>query len=677
MRFGTDIFFLLVAGWLFATPLLLPGIARAQQGTGDLSEQSTTGAAVLDELLITDNEEPLPRTGEVIEDEHTGSRSRISTIRLEQPGAQLGELLGSTSGIQQRQTGGFGTFSSITVRAASAAQTAVYLDGILLNSGGEPVIDLSTLEILNLSSVDLYRGSAPLQLGHASMGGAVNLNTGDANDRVGSRIRLGVGSFSHAALLAGTQGRANKWDWTGSVAHQRSDNNFTFINDNATPLNPNDDERQQRINSQVRRSSILLKSGYQASDNLRTDVLLQVAGRQVGVPDVRNTLNNRARYDTLKSQLQLSQRVDQWHGWNTRHSLYWHQADSVYDDSLSQIGLGAQLIDSDINTVGASTYWERFVDLGTFGLSADLRHETLGLVDELNDAENFTSDRQLLVTAMHLAIIDANDRWMLTPALRWQGSVRNGTSTAIGVPTDQPERTESELGAQLGASYAVTPTITLSANAGNTFREPAFGELFGSLGLINGVPTLEPERGTNMDIGVGYQVNSLELQAVVFQNRSDELIITTYDARGVGRPFNTGKAEVTGLELEASWQPLPTWRLNANTTLQNARNRNPFSGFENKQLPGEARSTAFARISFKPGPTSYWYEWRASRDRFYDSANLLRAENTSLHSIGLDMKHKRWHVSAKIQNVTDTLVEDFNGFPKPGKQFAVAVSYTL
>lgn len=676
MRSGTDILSRLISGCILPVALLLPGMTSAQQVASKLSTQLAKGPAVLDELLITDENSFLPRTGEVVEEEHTGSRSRLTTLRLEQPGAQLGELLGSTSGVQQRQSGGFGTFSSITVRAASAAQTAVYLDGILLNSAGEPVIDLSTLEILNLSSVDLYRGSAPLQLGHASMGGAINLNTEDASDRTGHRIRLGVGSFSQASLLAASSGRAGKWDWTASLAHQRSDNDFTFVNDNATPLNPNDNEQQQRRNNQVRRRSILLKSGYQASENLRSDVLLQLAERQVGVPNVRNTLNNRASFDTLKSQLQLSQRINQWHGWNTRHTVYWHQADNVFDDSLSQIGLGAQLLDSDINTLGVSSYWEYFVNLGTFGFSADLRNETLDLVDELNEDEGFTADRQLLVTAMHLAIIDADDRWIVTPALRWQGSARNGTTTAIGVPTELNELKESALGAQLGASYAVTPTVTLSANAGNTYREPAFGELFGSIGLINGTPTLEPERGTNLDIGVRYQNKHLKLQATAFQNRSDELIVTSFDARGIGRPSNTGEAEVTGLEMDIVWQIEPKWRFTANATVLNPRNRNPFQGFNNKQLPGEARSSTFARINFSPGPTTYWYEWATNRERFYDSANLLPARNTSLHNIGLDMKHKSWQLSAQIQNITDTTVEDFNGFPKPGRQLTLAVTYT-
>ena len=427
-----------------------------------------------------------------------------------------------------------------------------YLDGILLNSGGEPVIDLSTLEILNLSSVDLYRGSAPLQLGHASIGGAVNLNTSDARDGSGTRLRLGVGSFSHTSLLAASQGSAKKWSWTGSLAHQRSDNDFTFINDNGTPLNPTDDERQQRNNSQVRRSSVLLKTGYQASSNLRTEVVYQLSDREVGVPNISNTVNNRARFDTLRSQLQFSQLVDQWRGWNTRHSLYWHQTKNLFDDPLSQLGLIPQIIDTDINTLGARAYWERFLDIGTFGFSADFRNESLELVDQLNEEEDFTSDRQLLVTAAHLAIIDSDDRWMLTPALRWQGSNRNGTSTAIGVAERPPEQTESELGAQLGASYALTPSLILSANAGNYFREPAFGELFGSIGLVNGNPSLQPERGTNLDIGVSYETKKMTLQAIAFLNRSDELIVTTFNARGIGRPSNTGKAEVSGLELDLS-----------------------------------------------------------------------------------------------------------------------------
>ena len=270
-----------------------------------------------------------------------------------------------------------------------------------------------------------------------------------------------------------------------------------------------------------------------------------------------------------------------------------------------------------------------------------------------------------------------NDRWMLTPALRWQGSIRNGTSTAIGVQDNLPEQTESFLGAQLGASYAVTTRVTFSANAGNFFREPSFGELFGSFGLVNGNPSLQPEEGTNLDIGVSYDTDKFKLQAVVFQNRSDELIVTTFDARGIGRPSNTGKAEVTGLELEASWKPWPAWQIIANATFQNPRNENPFSGFDNRQLPGEARRTAFARLNYQPGLTTWWYEWRASQERFFDSANLLRAEDTSLHSIGLDRKYKRWQLSAQVLNLSDISVEDFNGFPKPGRHFAVAITYAL
>lgn len=169
----------------------------------------------------------------------------------------------------------------------------------------------------------------------------------------------------------------------------------------------------------------------------------------------------------------------------------------------------------------------------------------------------------------------------------------------------------------------------------------------------------------------------MTLQAIAFLNRSDELIVTTFNARGIGRPSNTGKAEVSGLELDISWTPLSALKINANATFQNARNQNTFTSFTNNQLPGEARRTAFARVNYQPGSTNYWYEWRADRDRFFDSANLLPAEDTSLHAVGFDLQYERWQVSAQIQNLTDTTVEDFNGFPKPGRQFAIPVTHAL
>ncbi|MFK8082841.1 MAG: TonB-dependent receptor [Granulosicoccus sp.] len=629
---------------------------------------------MLDELkIIADNDAPV-RTGDVVGEEHTGSHSTINRARLSQPGAQLADLLSGTSGVQQSQSGGFGTYSSVTVRAASAAQTDVYLDGILLNSGGESVIDLSTLEILNLSSVDIYKGGAPLQLGHASMGGAVNLNTQRNDDEGTSRLRLGVGSFSYSSLLAAHQATSGKWDWTTTLSRQQSDNDFPFTHDNATPLNPLDDRRLRRRNNDVERNSVLLKTGHQSTVNLRTDLLLQIAERDSGVSTSRNSSASQARYETRKNQIQLSQIVDQWAGWNTRHTLYWHGSDSVYDDSESQVGLGEQYIDTEIRTIGAKTYWEKFLSLGTWGVSLDLRDESLNLEDELNSNENFTADRQLVNATSHLVILDEGDRWMVTPAVRWQHSQRRGTSTAIGVPDTQLEQDESELGLQLGLAYSLTQKLTFNANAGNYHREPSFHELFGSIGAINGNTNLDAESGINTDIGITYDTGSLQLEMALFHNDHDNLILNSFDSIGIGRPRNTGKAQTTGLELSSIWAPAKNWHFSASATFQNPKNRDPFEGYQNKILPGEARRTGFARLAYQHGNFGYWYEWQTRQGRFFDSSNTLAAPDTTIQSIGMKLEKPRWNLSARLQNIQDVNIEDFSRSPKPGRTFFIAIT---
>jgi len=562
-----------------------PTYAQTTATDSDASNDVT----VLQPLEIIGSNAESAETGDVVDDEFTGSRGRIERILIRQSGIQLGEILSTISGVQQRQSGGFGTFSSITIRAASAAQTSVYLDGVLLNSGGESVIDLSTLEVLNLDSIDIYKGSTPLQLGQAGMGGAINLSSLSHENKPITRLRLGLGSFSHKTLQGAYQATKGHWSWTASGTYQSSDNDFGFLSNNSTPLNPNDDTNQRRHNNQVTRTSVLAKATFRPSSDSRSELLLQATKREAGVPNVINSIGNQARYDTFKTQLQFSQIINGWRGWNTRHSLYVHVGDNLYDDSRSQVGLGAQFIETDLMTLGSKTYWERFFDLGTLGVSIDLRDESLSLTDQSSIGEDVAAEQQLLFATLHASLFDANERWVVTPAIRLQATRRTEKSNASGQFETQPAESEIAPGLQLGAAYNITPKLVLSANAGNYFREPSFREL----------------------------------------------------------------------------------------TIQNPRNRNRFVGFRNKQLPGEAKNSYFARAQYKPAKIAYWYEWQSVRNRFYDSANLLPAKNTSLHSIGLDVENEKWNFSARIQNLTDDIVEDFNGFPKPGRVASIAITRTL
>ena len=669
--------------WQPALSLLLAIIIATIWATPALADERLKQIAqvsvpqALDPLDIVGSGDNAAGTGDVVESEYTGSRLTIDRNQLEQPGADLGEVLANSAGLQQLQSGGFGTFSTLTVRAASAAQTDVYLDGILLNTSADSLIDLSTLEILNFGSVDIYKGSTPLQLGYAGIGGAVNLNT-DRNDTASdTQLRLGIGRFSYLSLSAATRGKSDKWDWTASLSERQSDNDFTFVNDKRTTSNTADDERQRRINNEIHRTAALLKGGYQWNKDQKTDVLIQVSKRDAGVPGVQNLASDNANLETFRSQIHLSQRSDNWQGWNTRHSLYWHQSDSLFNDPAANVDMLAQRLDTEVDTLGVKTYWEKILDTGTVGVSAELRDVTLDQFDGIITTDKITvSEKQLLLSA-HWALLASDDQWLVTPGIRWQSNRREGILNSISATDEVIDFTESEFGLQLGAAYWLRPDIRLSFNAGNYFRTPSFSELYGSTGLISGNPNLIPEQGTNLELSLQGEWENLSVQASVFQSQRDELIITSFNALGLGAPSNTGKAEITGLEFSLTWQARKHWTVVANTTIQEPRNKASFAAFNNKLLPGQARLSTFARLSYKPGSLGWWYEWQATRDRFYDSANLLPADNTSTHSIGVEFRQKPWQLGARITNITGDTVEDFNGFPKPGRSVFFSVTHLL
>ena len=64
--------------------------------------------------------ESIPATGDVAHSEYTGSHQQITRSELERGGTNLGDILARESGIQNRQSGGFGSFSSITCEQRAA-----------------------------------------------------------------------------------------------------------------------------------------------------------------------------------------------------------------------------------------------------------------------------------------------------------------------------------------------------------------------------------------------------------------------------------------------------------------------------------------------------------------------------------------------------------------------------
>lgn len=620
------------------------------------------------------------RTGDVVKEEFTGSTSRIPRTTLETTSNALGAVLARETGVQNRQSGGFGSFSSISIRAASGAQTAVYLDGVLLNNSASPVLDFSTLELLNLESIDIYRGSTPLQLGHAGIGGAVNLRTlgSDSSDTdlPAAKVRLGIGSFDQQDIQISHQASYGQWTVVSALTNRRSDNDFPFTNNNATPQNPDDDRREKRNNAKISRKSLLLSTSYRFNPDSRTNLTVQTTARDSGVPNARNSANTIASFDTETTQFQLAQVVDDFFSWNTRHTFYVNKDQAHFLDPLSQIGLGAQDATNETRVFGILTYWEYLLDAGTLGVSADWRREKLESFDVLGIDRDFSAQRRALQANMHYVWMDPSETWTVSPAVRWNTHSLNATASESRA-TEFDDRKDSNTGAQLGIGYQLSNSTLLRFNMGSYYREPSFGELYASYGLVNGSPDLVPEEGFNVDASIMFKHKKGSLEASVFNSTRKELIVTAFDSRGIGRPTNNGEARIRGVELAGRLILSDQLSLQSNLTWQDARSTDELTGFRNKFLPGEARLASYTRLQYQYQNKVLWYELNTKRKLFYDSANILPAPDVEQHSIGADWKNQHWQLSVSANNLSNRNVQDFNGFPKPGRSFHLSVTRRL
>jgi len=627
---------------------------------------------LLQQIVIREDDEAV---GDVVHSEYTGSYTRIDATRLQRGGQSLASVIADEPGVQFREAGGQGSFTRVSIRAASSAQTSVYLDGVLLNNAATGGVDLSQYELLNVGSIDIYRAATPIQLGVGSIGGAINLRS-PTNSGGMTRLLAGTGSFAGSRLQFARQLTKQNWDSTLLVSRQASDNDFLFTESNGTPLNPTDDRRERRVNSAFERNALFFKVGRQLQAERRIDASLQFAKRDQGVPHWRNRSDNRATYSTESLQFQLNHRTFAGEDarWNHTESLYVNRDGEQYDDRLSQIGLGAQLSDTDIDILGLRSYWDYPAEHGTTALDIDVRQESVAHTDLLGAAD-YNARRRRLNLALQYSYFLFDDRLLLTPALRhvnlhdeFNGVTRAGSNTWQS----------SKSSAQLGLKWRQSDTLSFSANLGQHHREPTFFELFGDRGLVLGNNTLAAEKGINADVGMEWRwSDDRRLGISLFSSQRDQLIVTAYDARGIGRSENSGKARITGLESYLHWSFSQRWQAQLNLTLQNAENRAAFAAYNGKQLPGEARVAGHARLRYQRNNWRFWYESDLLRDRYYDLSNALPADDQWLHHVGIGFSYRQLSASLSIRNIGDDNVQDFNGFSKPGRSFHLQFNYTI
>lgn len=630
---------------------------------------------VLDELVIT-TARPEFKDADAVDGElHSGFRQVLTRADWQQDSTNLGDLLSSKSSVQIRKSGGFGGFSLVSLRGSLSDQVAIYLDGFLLNDASGGGVNLNTVTLSEIDSIEIYRGVAPIQGGIAPIGGAVYLKSRHANIKRRSEITIGAGNQNSYHAAAALNGSVARSPWSLSFDYLHSNNDFKYLNNNGTVWNLNDDRVESRANNGFNRYSVLSNFAAPLSGNSKLDVIYRFQQAEQSLPSWNNRpINTRFDSGTHHTQLKWN-RLSPIAGFDkTSVSVDYQVQNELYDDRENEVGLGRQWERGLTTASTIKWYGETLLGNSLLHVNANWSYEIYNSSDQLRQVRLYQYQRNAFGVSGALSQFYFGEKLLFKPAIVAQGSVVN---EGVVVPAGTM-LSSTYVSPSFGWIFHWTPGLQVNANIARALREPALYELYGDRGLFLGNPELVPERSANADFGLTW--NSMLVQPAVsttstiavFSNRIENGISKVYSAQGIGRAMNVAKAQVTGFEISLEATHVRFGGLRYDMTRLTTENLTENTSYYKKQLPGRFTTTHALRYQQKIASSSGYVQLQSQSGLFYDTMNLLPAKDRFTVDTGFSTITGYGEISMRIENVTNAQYSDFNGYPYADRLYFVS-----
>lgn len=528
----------------------------------------------------------------------------------------------------------------ISIRGMSSEHTLMLIDGQRINSSSSAIahsdFELGWVPTEAIERVEVVRGPMSSLYGSEALGGVVNVITRSATDRWqgsfggyalindhgldGDQYKSGV--YLGGPLVPGRLGLSVWGEYRRRDAlRDAGDTALTALDDQRATmghvgLSWTPDTRQ--------RLDLSMEAGNEDLEGVRegTSVAYR-AGNEV----------QRRRYSVSHA--------GEW-GWGS-----------------SQVRLYRSTLDREAwRSDGAdSTGPNRFVDTvldGRVGVPAGEAHKlTFGAETRRESLEDPSVNQAGKKAQTHYALF-AQDEILLKD--RWE--------LVLGSRFDHHEDFGWETSPRAYLLFHPSDALTFKAGAGRGFKAPSLKQLspeyesraaMGGRGIIRGNPDLQPETNQSFELGAGYERRIWSASATLFHNDVRNLIETVrqptcFEPGRVCLEYeNVAKSRLQGLELTAGVDLAEQWRLDANYTYLDARDRTT-----DERLADRSRHRANASLAWVPLAqlsTRVGAEYIGSQYR--SATESARPGYTLLHwyvdyDVGRDLS-----LHAGIENLTD------------------------
>ncbi|MFN3861595.1 MAG: TonB-dependent receptor domain-containing protein [Roseateles sp.] len=483
-------------------------LSLASAALHSASAQAQPAAGTLERVVVTANRTPQALSS-VLAD-----MSVIEREDIRRSGAfGVADLLARLPGIEFARNGGPGTSTSLFIRGGETRHTAVYIDGVRVDSqstGGAP---WEQIPLDQIERIEVLRGPAAVAYGSDAVAGVVQLFTKRGQGAARPTASLTLGSYNTAQAQAGVSGSAEGLDYALSASHGRSDG-FDARTAAAAGHNLDKDGWQ--------RSSLQGRVGLQLNPVHRIDASLLASKLRSGY-DSSATADDQNRHTLRTGSLAWEAR------WNadatTRAQI--GQTDSTYETQPS-----------------------------FYRTETTLRNHTLQHTQQLNGQWlTGTLERRedaLFNPATAFAADLRGKRHQDAIALGWRADL-GGHSLQAHVRRDHDSEFGGKSTGSLAWGWAYTPQWRVTASAATSFRVPTLYQRFSQYGN----PALVPETGRNVELGLRWAAAGSEASLTAWRNKVSNLI--NFGAPGpcadsFGCYVNVGRAALKGLTLAGRTQ---------------------------------------------------------------------------------------------------------------------------
>lgn len=595
----------------------------------------------LNPVVVTGSREPQPP------ERTTADVVVIDAERIRASSADsVEDLLRREAGVQVSRTGGPGQAAGVFIRGASSGSTVVLIDGVRIGSATLGQVDFSAIGLSQIDRIEVLRGPGSSLYGADAVGGVVQIFTKRGDGSARFFANAAIGGYRSREGGFGASGSQGGFDYAAALGRESSRGVSALKpGDQFGNFNPDDDG--------FRRDTGQLKLGF-----------TPVAGHRIGLNVVQGRLES--QYDGSEFLApNFAQDATPDFRSKLRNSVVSLDYRGVFDPAWTTT-LQLAHNDDDLRSGGTvidryRTRRDQFTGQAAWKPGADqqlvIAYERL---NERAESTQFNAD----VERRNDAFVLGYTGTFASPfgAQVLQADLRHDRNSVYGGSTT----------GRLGWSMEVARNLRLRALFGSTFRAPSFNELFYP---GYGVPSVTPERGQSVELGLNWRAGGSEAALTVYQNRVREMI--GFEANNAlcppgpayqyGCARNIGHTRLQGATLSGS-QRWGGWRLSATIDVLDAQDRD-----REVRLTRRAAHQESLAADYGVGAWNFGAALLAVGRRPEGSATLAAYET-------LDLRARwrfapQWQIEAKLLNATNRAYEPARDYQSLGRQAWIGVRF--